>query len=877
MERDSAHRPRDQTARGMMPDGARSTNSGDARKLEFNRRANQTRSDPSKRQGGEPISVHDVIARHHDQARRAVNGQDAGIASAEPVQPEDTALEDTQPPSDTQSHYIAGAVDSRIADAAPHSRRPRLTNHRFREMDTPDAAPTAPSSPAPNPSGTNDTEPAAQKQTTGANRKPQSGDTAPRASAARSSRLQFSKDEIPPSPTPPGDTLKKASAKAEHSKAKLDAAKKKLPQKHSVKISKTFDTEAGKSKRTLRFETEAKSEQAHLKGPVVTRPLKAGVGAAVALGHRKLYEAEQENVGTQAAHRGEMVAEGGLRSVYHLHKTAPYRKVERLGQKTTKLNIKASYQQALADNPKLKSSVLSRVAQKRKIKREYAKTAREVQKTAQRVKKTGSAIGRAGRSAVRAVAHHPVVFAVICILLLLVLLISSLFSAFSDMASGGIFAIAASSYLAEDADINSAELYYTELETDMQIQIANTGSDRPGFDEYRYNIDGVGHDPFELMAYLTVLYQDFTVDAIAGDLQAVFHEQYQLIFSESTETRYADPGDGNGDGNLEPYDWHVLTVTLTSRSLYDVVWDRMDGDQQQHYTLLLQTKGNRQYVDNPFTFDWLPYVSGYYGYRISPSTGAKELYQGVDIAVPQGTEIHAGFDGTVVASGYDSGYGNYILIQDGNDVEARYAHCDTLTVTTGQTISDGDVIGTVGSTGDAAGPGLYLEVIKDGQTLNPLYFAITGDDGSGALIAGTGSSGIVEVAASQIGNVGGQPYWRWYGFSSYVNWCACFVSWCANQCGYIGTEIIPKFASCSAGIAWFQARGEWQGRNYVPAPGDLIFYDWQGDGVCDHVGIVENVEDGRVHTIEGNTSNSVARRSYSLGSGVIVGYGIPAY
>ena len=144
----------------------------------------------------------------------------------------------------------------------------------------------------------------------------------------------------------------------------------------------------------------------------------------------------------------------------------------------------------------------------------------------------------------------------------------------------------------------------------------------------------------------------------------------------------------------------------------------------------------------------------------------------------------------------------------------------------------------------------------------------------------TGSTDIVEVAISQIGNVGGEPYWSWYGFSSRVEWCACFVSWCANECGYIEAGVIPRFAGCqSQGIPWFKAAGQWQdsGSGYIPNPGDIIFFDWEVDGESDHVGIVEYVEDGIVHTVEGNSSDSCRRRSYSINSSVIVGYGTPAY
>ena len=144
---------------------------------------------------------------------------------------------------------------------------------------------------------------------------------------------------------------------------------------------------------------------------------------------------------------------------------------------------------------------------------------------------------------------------------------------------------------------------------------------------------------------------------------------------------------------------------------------------------------------------------------------------------------------------------------------------------------------------------------------------------------------IVAVAESQIGNVGGQPYWSWYGFNSRVAWCACFVSWCANECGYIDAGVIPKFAGCVWGVDWFQDRGQWADGTATPVPGMIIFFDWDSpngesgpqDGLSDHVGIVQKVEDGYVYTIEGNTSDSCAQRKYRIGYYEILGYGIPAY
>lgn len=148
-----------------------------------------------------------------------------------------------------------------------------------------------------------------------------------------------------------------------------------------------------------------------------------------------------------------------------------------------------------------------------------------------------------------------------------------------------------------------------------------------------------------------------------------------------------------------------------------------------------------------------------------------------------------------------------------------------------------------------------------------------------AVLYGIGASDdqIVSVALSQVGNVGGQPYWSWYGFNSRVEWCACFVSWCANECGYIDMGVIPKFAGCVNGSQWFKDRGQWADRSHEPSAGTIIFFDWEGDGVTDPVGIVQKCENGTVYTVEGNSGDSCRTRTYPVGSGLIYGYGIPAY
>ena len=143
---------------------------------------------------------------------------------------------------------------------------------------------------------------------------------------------------------------------------------------------------------------------------------------------------------------------------------------------------------------------------------------------------------------------------------------------------------------------------------------------------------------------------------------------------------------------------------------------------------------------------------------------------------------------------------------------------------------------------------------------------------------GIGNTKITQVASQQIGNKGGKKFWSWYGFNGRVEWCACYVNWCADQCGYIKAGVFPKFASCQVGVSWFKEKKQWQPRGrYTPMPGDIIFFDWGCNGGYDHVGIVEKCDGKTVYTIEGNTSDQCARRQYSIQDPQILGYGVPKY
>jgi murein DD-endopeptidase MepM/ murein hydrolase activator NlpD len=538
------------------------------------------------------------------------------------------------------------------------------------------------------------------------------------------SKLQFG-DEEKSVAAPAEKILAKARSKAERSSERLASAQEKLPAKRRVSSRLVFNENKGKPKRELYFENEIKSQRELLKGHIVTRPVKAGANAAIAYGHRKIYMAEGDNLGVKAAHRAELLAESGLRASYRAHKTAPYRKVERLTRKSTKLNMKADYSQAIKDNPKLKSSSLSRASQKRKIQRQYAKAARDAERSARSVKNIGSFVDRSARSVGRAVTRHPVALIVIASLGLVIALISGAFASCGSIVSGGGSLSAAGRYLAEDSDIDMAELSYTEWETDLQLGIMNAETDKPGFDEYRYSVGDASHNPYELMAYLTAKFQAFKYPDIESELRDIFDEQYHLTYTEAVETRYADPDDVNEDDDLELYVWSVLTVTLTARSFTDVITGRLGSEQLQNYSLLMQTNGSKQYVGSPFDFNWLPYVSSNYGWRVHPVTAVKDNHRGVDIAVQMGTDILAANAGTV-SVGYDAGgYGNYITITGSDGLVTKYAHCEAVRVTDGQSVNVGEVIARVGSTGQSTGAHLHFEVMKDGVYLNPLYFSET--------------------------------------------------------------------------------------------------------------------------------------------------------
>lgn len=665
------------------------------------------------------------------------------------------------------------------------------------------------------------------------------------------SKLEFTADELPPEAK--DNKLTQARRKAERTTEKLEQAEACLPSRRKLRIETASDPETGKAKKHLKFEQEVKSQRAHVKGSLPMRPVKAGANTAIGYAHKKIYQAEDENIGIKAAHRTELVREAGLRTAYHRHKTAPYRRVSKLQQKSVRANAGLSYRQALYDNPELKKNVLARMWQKQKLKRQYAKAAREAKKAGTRAKDAAVTTEKIVVSIGRTIRRHPVACAIIILLLLVFFLIASVLSSFSNIGTGGLGSLAASTYLAEDQDINQAELSYTEWETDLQMEIGRVESDRPGYDEYRYNIGAIEHDPYVLMGYLTAVYQDFSYSEAEGVLRQLFQEQYSLSFSEETEIRYRtettiDPETGEETEEEVPYEWRILNVKLTATPLENLAVSRMNEEQKEICEILLQTKGNRQYVENVFGTNWLPYVTSYYGYRVHPISGGKDYHTGVDIGMAQGTDILAGHDGRVTLAGNAGGYGLCIAIEgeayEGHTLTTKYGHCSQLLVSAGQEVKAGDVIAKVGSTGNSTGPHLHLEVLVDGQYLNPLYFADTGDTSERHLPeVGAGGGGNYfdydvppealadERFAAMLAEAEkylGYPY-VWGGASPSTSFdCSGYVSWVVNHSGWnFGRLTADGLLGVCTPVSSADAK-----------PGDLIFFQgtYNTSGAS-HVGI----------------------------------------
>ena len=556
-------------------------------------------------------------------------------------------------------------------------------------------------------------------------------------SGAGASKLRFADDELPGQDAV-NRKLEKAQERAARFEQRLHKAENKLPSRRKPRLETSTDPATGKPKTRLRFEKEVKEKSEALKGSAALRPVKGAANLAAGMVHKQIYKNEHENVGVQAAHRAEIAGETGLRCASRAHKLAPYNKVKRLQNRTVNAQAKAAYQKALAENPELKKKKLAKAMYKKQLKRKYAKAAREAQKKGKRAKKTAVTTEKIVKEIAGAIKRHPVAALVIFLIFLLILFIASAFTSCTSIGAGSSGAFSSVSYLADDNVIDQAELTYTEWETDLQLEINRMETIRSGYDEYRYDVDEIGHDPHVLMAYLTAVYGDFNSSQAESAMRSLFDSQYHLTLTEEVERRTrtepaTDPTTHQQTTTNVAYDYKILNVKLTSVSLESVVSGHVNSEQRDACDTLLTTKGCRQYVKNVFgSTNWLSNVTSYYGYRVHPVSGVKDYHTGVDIGMPQGTVIRAGHDGVVTVAGNSGGYGLCVIIEGdtptGKTLMTRYGHCSQLLVAVGANVHAGDVIAKVGSTGTSTGPHLHLEVLLDGHYLNPLYFAETGDE-----------------------------------------------------------------------------------------------------------------------------------------------------
>ena len=626
---------------------------------------------------------------------------------------------------------------------------------------------------------------------------------------------------------------------------KLKKAEEELPTRMRPRLKREYDSASGKARRRLRFETEVipENDKGSLPKRVGGTVGRTASTAVTMKAHQKIRETEKDNVGVEAAHKAEILAEHKARRFVRgarrrLHER-PYRAVRDAEQRVMRAGADLAYQKFLMENPQLQKKAFAKWIQKQKIKRKYATAAREAAKGAKHTRNVLTTAGKIVRALVKSVSARKAAIVIVALGVLLGAASGSLFSSGTAMLTGVQSAIISTCYVAEEQDINQSDLKYTELETDLQRDINNTEAYFPGYDEYRYTIGEIGHNPYELLGYLSAAYDAFTYAQVEAELGRLFGLQYQLTREETVETRtYIDE-----DGEEQEYEWHILHTKLEVTSLSGIIAASLaPGDQTDRYGVYMQTCGNRQCYGSPFDFPWLGYVTSPYGYRVHPITGQKDLHRGIDIGVSQGMPIQAVQDGRVVSAGNAGDYGLCVVIEDENGYQSRYAHCGSLSVSAGQEIKRGDVIATVGSTGSSTGPHLHLEVSHNGEYLNPYFFVDNGGEGftSSGGIAGAPQipddsgqpmgDGSFEAMLAEAEKYLGYPY-VWGGSSPSTSFdCSGFVSWVINHSGVgsVGRQTAQGLFNLCTPVS----RDDLQ-------PGDLVFFTGTSSSAnpVTHVGI----------------------------------------
>ena len=430
--------------------------------------------------------------------------------------------------------------------------------------------------------------------------------------AKRPTRLRFTEDDLS------SDAVKKAAGKAEKAAAKAEKAVDKITPKKHRKLRQEADVSANRTAK-LRF-GKAKADDIPPKPSGIKRTAThAPVDTLSANVHKSISRYEDDNVGVQTAHQTELGAETAYHVADHAvysHKLKAYDKAEKLVSKSDKANVNALFEKFKKDNPNASSNPLSRWQQKHNIKKEYAaaRAGKGGKATAKGAEKTAKGAKSLTQKITDFCVSHKTALLWVLAIGLLFMVISGMFSSCSTMFQGGTQVVLGTSFTAEDEDILGTDEDYTALENDLRSQVDNIESTHPGYDEYRYALDEIGHNPYELASYLTVVFEDYTREEVQATLQQLFEQQYELILEEEveirtrTETRtgtrtHTDPETGETweeeyEYEVEvEYEYYILNVTLRNYGLGNVIRSSgLSADQLERYEVLLETLGNRSYL-----------------------------------------------------------------------------------------------------------------------------------------------------------------------------------------------------------------------------------------------------------------------------------------
>ena len=428
---------------------------------------------------------------------------------------------------------------------------------------------------------------------------------------------------------------------------------------------------------------KAKKKLAKQKPPKKSGPVKKAGRAAGATVHGyvhgKLYEVEHENVGTESAHRSELVGEAALRSTSRYVKKQIREHPAKAVQKAESRHIKATadyqYRATVEAHPEMqKGGAVSRYIQKQKIKRQYAKQAREAAKqTAKAAEKTAVTTEKLAARAVAFVKRHPV--GVLLFLACFLLLVQSCMSSAVTIGNGVVGAIGASTYAAEDADLRGAEAAYCGLEAELQDYLDSYESTHD-YDEYHFELDDIEHDPYVLLSIISAIHEGaWTVDEVQGTLQMLFEKQYILTETVVTERRYYletdtwtdEEGNTHTDTYRVYYDYYICTVTLENFNLSHLPIYIMGEDQLSRYALYMSALGNR-----PDLFPSSPYVAKYTADPVEHEIPEAYLADETFAAILEEAEKYIGYPyvwgGYKPSTSFDcSGFVSYVYNQCGWD------------------------------------------------------------------------------------------------------------------------------------------------------------------------------------------------------------------